>query len=72
MFDKRETYRAEDVNAELRYYLARLARKLHCFSRRMNALCRAVKRFVFAWNRCQLYRHRFPKYPAHLIQFVHP
>jgi insertion element IS1 protein InsB len=72
MPDKSETYRVEGVNAELRHYLARLARKSRCFSRRMDALCRAVKLFVFTWNRRQLYRQRFPKYPAHLIQFVCP
>ncbi len=72
MPDKSETYRVEGVNAELRHYLARLARKSRCFSRCLEALRRTVKLFVYAWNRRQLYRHRFPKYPAHLIQFVCP
>ena len=72
MPDKSETFRVEGVNAELRHYLARLARKSRCFSRRMEALCRAVKLFVFSWNRRQLYRSRFPRYPAHLIDFVYP
>jgi IS1 family transposase len=72
MPDKSETYRVEGMNAELRHYLARLARKSRCFSRRIDALRRAVKLFVFAWNRRQLYRQRFPRYPAHLIQFVCP
>jgi hypothetical protein len=35
-------------------------------------LRRAVKLFVFAWNRRQLYRHQYPKYSAHLINFVCP
>lgn len=72
MPDKSETYRVEGMNAELRHYLARLARKSRCFSRCIRALQRAVKLFVFAWNRRQLYRLRFPKYPAHLIHFVCP
>jgi len=72
MPDKSETYRVEGVNAELRHYLARLARKSRCFSRCIDALRRAVKLFVFAWNRRQLYRQRFPRYPAHLIHFVCP
>ncbi len=72
MPDKSETYRVEGVNAELRHYLARLARKSRCFSRCLDALRRAVNLFVFAWNCRQLYRQRFPKYPAHLIQFVCP
>lgn len=72
MPDKSETYRVEGVNAELRHYLARLARKSRCFSRCIEALRRAVKLFVFAWNRRQLYRQRFPRYPAHLIHFTCP
>lgn len=70
MPDKSETYRVEGLNAELRHYLARLARKSRCFSRSIHALRRAVTLFVFLWNQRQLYRQRFPKYPAHLLQFV--
>jgi IS1 family transposase len=72
MPDKSETFRVEGDNAQLRHYLARLARRSRCFSRCLLALRRAVKLFVFAWNRRQLYRQRFPKYPAHLIHFVCP
>ena len=72
MPNKSETFRVEGDNAELRHYLARLARKSRCFSRCIHALRRAIKLFVFAWNRCQLYRHQFPKYPAHLPDFVCP
>jgi len=72
MRDKSQTYRVEGDNAELRHYLARLARRSRCFSRCLKALRRAIKLFVFAWNRRQLYRQRFPNYPAHLIQFVTP
>ena len=60
MPDKRETYRVEGMNAELRHYLARLVRQSRCFSRCLQALCRTVKRFVYAWNRRQLYCQRFP------------
>lgn len=72
MPDKSETYRVEGVNAELRHYLARLARRSRCFSRCLQALARAIKLFVYAWNRRQLYRLRYPRYPAHLIHFVCP
>ena len=72
MPDKSETDRVEGVNAELRHYLARLARKSRCFSRCIHALRRAVKLFVFAWNRRQLSRLRFSRYPAHLLDFVSP
>ena len=66
MPDKHKTYRVEGMNAELRHYSA--ARHSRC----MQALRRAVKLFVFAWNRRQLYRQRFPRYPAHLIDFACP
>jgi hypothetical protein len=72
MPDKSETYRVEEMNAELRHYLARLARKSRCFSRCIAALCRALKLFVFSWNRRRLYRKRFPRYPVHLIYFAYP
>ncbi len=72
MPDKSETFRVEGVNAELRHYLARLARRSRCFSRCIHALRRAIKLFVFAWNKRQLHRQRYPNYPAHLIDFACP
>lgn len=72
MPDKSETYRVEGVNAELRHYLARLRRKTRCFSKCLQALIRTVKLFVFAWNRRQLQRQRYPNYPAHLFNFACP
>ena len=70
--NKSQTYSVEGDNAELRHYLARLGRKSRCFSRCLSALRRAITLFVFAWNRRQLYRERYPNYPAHLFQFVNP
>lgn len=67
---KAETYRVEGDNAELRHYLARLARRSRCFSRCLHALRRSIRLFVYAWNSRQLYRARYPKYPAHLIEFL--
>ncbi len=72
MWDKSETYAVEAGNAELRHYLARLARRSRCFSRCIDALRRQVKAFVHAWNRRQLYKRQYPDYPAHLIDFVYP
>src|SRR5215475_4568081 len=72
MPDKSETFRVEGNNAELRHYLARLARRSRCFSRSIHALRCALKLFGFAWNRRQLYHHRYPNYPAHVMQFVCP
>ena len=70
--NKSQTYSVEALNAELRHYLARLARKSRCFSRSLLALWRSVKRFVFACNRRQLYKRAFPKYPAHVRDFLYP
>ena len=62
----------EADNAELRHYLARLARKSRCFSRSIDALRRAVKLFVHAWNRRQLHKRAFPRYACHVSDFVCP
>jgi len=70
MPDKRETYRVEGDNAELRHYLARLGRRSRCFSRCIHALRAAIKLFVFAWNSRQLYKSRYPNYPAHVKDFI--
>ena len=43
MPNKSQTYTVEGGNADLRHYLARLARKSRCFSRCINALRRAIK-----------------------------
>ena len=69
---KRDTYAVEADNAELRHYLARLARRSRCFSRCIEALRNAVKLFVYAFNRRQLFKRAYPSYPAHVFQFVIP
>ena len=71
MPDKSETYSVEGDNAELRHYLARLVRKSRCFSRCEEALRKAVKLFVFAFNSRQLYKQQYPKYQAHVIDFAY-
>jgi IS1 family transposase len=58
---KTDTYSVEGNNAELRHYLARLARSSRCFSRCPHAL--ACQR--------QLQKHQFPKYSFHITDFVH-
>ena len=70
MPDKSETYRVEGDNAEMRHYLARLARRSRCFSRCIGALRDAIKLFVFAWNSRQLQRQRYPKYTFHIRDFI--
>ena len=70
MADKSQTYAVEGDNAELRHYLARLARGSRCFSRSIDALRTAVRLFVYAWNARQLYKRAHPHYPAHVRDFV--
>ncbi len=72
MDDKSETYSVEGDNADLRHYLARLGRRSRCFTRCVHALRRAIKLFVYAFNRRQLARRRFPAYPFHVIDFAYP
>jgi IS1 family transposase len=47
---KEETYTIESLNANLRTYLGRLARRSRCFSRSLEALRRAVRLFVYYYN----------------------
>jgi len=67
---KSEMFSVEGDNAELRHYLARLARKSRCFSRCLWALTRAVALFVYAWNRRQRAKRAFPRLPAEVCDFV--
>jgi insertion element IS1 protein InsB len=69
---KSQTYSVEADNAELRHYLARLGRRSRCFSRAIDALRCAVKLFVYAWNRRQLHKRAFPRYAAHVMDYVGP
>lgn len=59
--DKQETYSVEAVNADVRHYLKRLARKSRRFSRQMNAWIRNLQRFG---------ERLYPKYSFHLVDFV--
>lgn len=68
---KNDTYSVEGDNAELRHYLARLARKSRCFSRCLEALQSALKLFVFSFNHRQLHKQLFPNYQAHLKNFLY-
>jgi hypothetical protein len=50
---KEQTHTIGSLNANLRYYLKRLARKTRCFSKCLLALRRAVRLFVWYYNRRQ-------------------
>ena len=69
---KCDTYSVEGDNSELRHYLARLARASRCFSRCPYALVCALRLFIYAYNRRQLYKQQYPQYPAHVKDFVSP
>ena len=58
MYDKSQTYSVEGANADLRHYLARLARRSRCFSRCPRALARAVDLFVRCSNARQLQKQK--------------
>lgn len=68
--DKQETYSVEAVNADLRHYLKRLARKSRCFSRRIPSLMNNLQLFVYCYNHRQLAKRLHPQYPYHLIDFL--
>ena len=48
---KEQTYTIESLNADLRTYLGRLKRRSRCFSRCWEALTRAVRLFVWHYNK---------------------
>jgi hypothetical protein len=54
----------------LRHYLARLGRNSRCFARSLDALRRAIKLFVHAWNRRQPHKRAFPRYVCHVSASV--
>jgi IS1 family transposase len=60
---KTDTYLVEGDNAEVRHYLARLAR---C----SEVLKAALKLFMYCFNRRQLHKRLFPNYPAHIFRFI--
>ena len=71
--DKRETYSVEAVNADLRHYMKRLARKSRCFSRKAQAPQKHLHLFVYCYNQRQIMKRNFPNYSAPLIDFLcHP
>ena len=68
---KSDTYSVEADNAEMRHYLARLARSSRCFSRCPYALSCALRLFVYCYNHRQLKSQLHPAYSFNLIDFVH-
>jgi IS1 family transposase len=70
---KSQTYSVEGGNADLRHYLARLAKHSRCFSRCIEALHRSIELFIRCWNARQLFRIRHPAYtrsPRDFLSYV--
>ncbi len=63
---KEATYTIESLNANLRTYLGRLARKSRCFSRSRAALQQALRLLVYQYNRRQRYINDHPTYKNRL------
>jgi IS1 family transposase len=55
-----QTYSVESVNADLRHYLRRLARRSRCFSRSFKAFRNTLTIFVYCHNQRQLAKQKFP------------
>ena len=66
MYDKSQTFSVEGTNADLRHYLARLARRSRC----IQALRRAVDLFARCYNARQLRKRKHPRYPAPLTAMI--
>jgi IS1 family transposase len=63
---KQEIYTIEGVNADLRTYLGRLARRRRCFSRSIKALSKALGLFTWYYNRRQRLINANPRFKSHL------
>ncbi len=50
---KEQTHTIESLNANLRHYLKRLARRTRCFSKCFKALARSIRLFAWYYNRRQ-------------------
>ncbi len=69
---KRDTYSVEGGNADLRHYIAALARKTRCFARSVASLRDTLKLVITAYNRQHLHNFRYPTYRRSLVEFVSP
>ena len=69
---KRDTYTVEGCNADIRHYIAVLARKTRCVARSADSLRDTLRIVIAAYNRQQLHRFRYPKYQRSLSEFLSP
>lgn len=68
--NKSQTYSVESVNANLRHYLRRLARRSCCFSRSFKAFRNTLIIFVYCHNQRQLAKQKFPGQDFGLSDFA--
>lgn len=57
--NKKDTFTAEGVNADLRHYIPTLARRSRCFPRKVENLRAVVAVFVAAYNRFGIQKERW-------------
>jgi len=71
--NKNDTFTVEGINADLRHYLPVLARRVRCFSRRLETLIAVVSVFVDACNKFGDYKakHRIPVVHTSAAKHLH-
>jgi hypothetical protein len=69
---KRDIFTVEGGNADLRHYVAALARKTRCVARSVAALRDTLKLVITAYNQQQLHNFRYPTYHRTRIECVAP
>ena len=64
-YDKSDTHNVESVNADLRDYIAGLARRRRCFFRKLETLRAVLTLFVNAYNRFGAYKQKYQTPTVH-------
>ena len=59
IYNKRDTFTVEGVNADLRHYIPTLARRSRCFPRKLENLQAVLTVFVRAYNRFGIHKDRY-------------
>ena len=67
---KTQTYTIQGTNADLRCYGPALDRKGRCFPRHIEKFRAFIKLYVTCYNRCCLYRLKYPKRKANPSDFI--
>ena len=59
--DKSRTFTVEDINSDIRKYIAALQRKSKCFFRSLETFKAVMHVFVHVYNRFGEFKQRFPR-----------